>query len=209
MDRLRELLTEEADVDKSLIQDLPEEESKDHEFIEVISYSVEEGLETASRKLNAGVSDLEYEILGKGSKGFLGIGKKPFRILIKRILPQVSAELQELSDITQKMAKGEIIQDMDGSFKVRVTKKGIMLIVNSPKGKGRRISLQEVQNAIYQKQILDSDARLIEQTVTVAKGEPVKIGEWKPNPELDGKFSTEITDDEMKAYLTIIPPRRN
>ncbi len=209
MDRLKELLTEETDTDAGLMPEVAEEESKDHEFIEVISYSIEEGLETASRKLNAGIADLEYEILEKGSNGFLGIGKTPFRILIKRTPLQVAEELQELTDITQKMAKGEIIQDMDGSFKVRVTKKGVMLIVNPPKGKGRRISLQEVQNAVYQKQILNCDPKLIEQIVTKAKGEPVKISEWKPNPELDGKFSIEIPDDEMKAYITIISPRRN
>ena len=33
-----------------------EEENTDHEFIEVISYSIEEGLETASRKLDSGIA---------------------------------------------------------------------------------------------------------------------------------------------------------
>ncbi len=205
MDRLKELLSDDV-----VEPDLPEESSEEdeHQFVEVISYSVEEGLETASRKLNAGISDLEYEILERGSNGFFGIGKKPFRIMVKCTASKVSEELQQLTDLTQQMAKGEIDQDKDGSYKVRITKQGVMVIVTSPKGKGRKISVQEVQNVLYQKQILNPDQTLIKKIVEQAKGEPVKIGDWQPNPEYDGKFSVEVSEDEMKVYLTLIPPRK-
>lgn len=206
MDRLKELLTEEADSEVMGAEETPEEDSAD--FIEVISYSIEEGLETASKKLNASIADLEYEIMEKGSNGFLGIGRKPFKILVKYTAPKISDELQQLTNMTKKMAKGEVIQDMDGSYKVRITKNGVMLIVSKPKGKGRKISLQEVQNALYQRQILNPDQDLIKKIVDQAKGEPVKVGEWEPNPEYDGKFSIEISEDEMKVYLTLIPPRK-
>ena len=69
MDRLKELLTEESD-EEAILSQSPSEENNNHELIEVISYSIEEGLETASRKLNASIADLEYEIIEKGSSGF-------------------------------------------------------------------------------------------------------------------------------------------
>ena len=54
MNRLKELLAEDIEEEaggQSLADALEaEEENKDHEFIEVISYSIEEGLETASRR---------------------------------------------------------------------------------------------------------------------------------------------------------------
>ncbi len=162
MDRLKQLLTEEAEEELSSTQDITGEENSEHEFIEVISYSIEEGLETASRKLNAGIADLEYEIIEKGSNGFLGIGKKPFNILVKRSLPQVSEELQELTSMTSKMSKGEIIQDMDGSYKVRVTKKGFMLTVKLPQAKGRRVSIEERKNELYQNQIQTVNDHMIQ-----------------------------------------------
>ncbi len=205
MDRLKELLTEDAAVQESS-SGIPEDEGDD--FIEVISYSIEEGLETASKKLNVGIADLEYEILDKGSNGFLGIGRKPFKLLVKSSASKVTEELQELTSMTQKMAKEEIIQDIDGSYKIRIIKNGIMVIVKPPIGKGRTISLQEVQNALYQKQILNPDENLIKKIVDEAKGEQVKIGQWQPNPEYDGKFSVEVSEDEMKAYMTLIAPRK-
>lgn len=205
MDRLKELLMDES-------EELPppaSEQSINEEYIEVESYSIEEGLETASRKLKANIADLEYEILEKGSPGFLGIGRRPYRILIKRSIPKIPEELMEVSKLTKKAPEEMIPQDVDGSFKIRVTKNGIFLIVNPPKGKGRRISVQEVQNALYERQIVDVDPKLIQNIVEKAKGEPVKIGEWQPNPEYDGKMSLEVSEDEMKVYLTLIPPRRN
>lgn len=205
MDRLKELLIEDV-AGQEPSSDIPEDEGSN--FIEVISYSIEEGLETASKKLNIGIADLEYEILDKGSNGFLGIGRKPFKLLVKSSASKVTEELQELTSMTQKMAKVEVIQDIDGSYKVRITKNGIMVIVKPPIGKGRIISFQEVKNALYQKQILNPDENLIKKIVTEAKGEPVKIGEWQSNPEYDGRFSVEVSEDEMKAYMTLVAPRK-
>ncbi len=42
-----------------------------------------------------------------------------------------------------------------------------------------------------------------------ADSKPFKLGEWQPNPEYDGRLAVEISDDEMKAYLTLVQPRRN
>lgn len=206
MDRLKELLSAEE------TETAPEgQEDGSAEYLEVIAYSIEEGLETASRRLGAGIADLEYEILEKGSNGFLGIGKKPFRLLIKRSVPEIPLELQQLTRMTEKQAREEkkAVEDRDGYFKLRATKKGILLIVHPPKGRGKRVSFQEVQNAVYQRQLTDVDPKVLQRIVERPDGRPLKLGEWQANPELDGKFSLEVTDDEMKAFLTLIPPRRN
>lgn len=207
MDRLKALLSNEIQGDFEETPSSTEEAST--EYIEIISYSVEEGLETASRKLNASISDLEYDILDKGSDGFLGIGKRPYRLLIKRTLPKVPEELEHLAKITQKVEKGEKPEEKDGYFKIRTTRNGIMLFVHAPKGRGRKVSLQEVQNALYQRQLLNVDQEAVQRIVNRADGKPLKLGDWQPNPEYDGRLAIEISDDEMKAYLTLVQPRRN
>ena len=202
MNRLKELLLDEP-------EEIESSESENLDYIEVLSYSIEEGLENASKKLKVGIADLEYEILERGSPGFLGIGRKPYRLLVRATTPKVPTEILEL---TKKVSKGievTIPQDVDGTFKIRVTKRGIFLIVTKPKGKGRKVSVQEVLNALYDKQIVNIDQNLIQSIVEKASGEPVKIGEWAPNPEYDGKMNIEISNDEMKVFLTLIPPRRN
>ncbi len=52
--------------------------------VEVFADSVKQGLALASRELNLDISLLDYEILEKGTGGFLGIGRKPYHILVKR-----------------------------------------------------------------------------------------------------------------------------
>lgn len=200
MDRLKELLKDD-------FEDI--ESEPEYDYIEIESYSIEDGLENASRKLKANIADLEYEILERGTSGFLGIGRKPYRLLVKKTVSKVPSELLELTKGLTPEIQVTIPKDVDGTFKIRVTKRGIFLTVTKPKGKGRRISLQEVQNALYEKQIVNVDPKLIQSIVEKASGEPVKIGEWTPNAEYDGKMNLEISNDEMKVYLTLIPPRRN
>ncbi|MDD5067585.1 MAG: FapA family protein [bacterium] len=209
MDRLKALLNTEEEQAEGL---LPEEKQTDDSsnYIEIIAYSIEEGLETASRKLNSGIADLEYEILEKGSNGFLGIGKRPFRLLIKRTMPAIPEELQKLTRLSDRTERDEKkIENRDGYFKIRATRKGIMLIVYPPQGRGKKVPYQEVQNAVYQRQLMDVNAQTIQKVVERPDGRPLKLGEWQANPEFDGKFSIEMSDDEMKAYVTLIPPRRN
>lgn len=207
MDRLKELLSdEEVSETAPLLQTSPIDQNS--EFVEIYAYSIEEGLEKASKRLNTSISDLEYEILEKASNGFLGIGRKPFRLLIKRTISQVPEEVQKLDALTGKMARGGIIENMDGYYKIRITKRGILLGVFKPKGRGRTIALQEVQNALYQRSITNVDQNLIQNIVKQAKGEYVKIGGWTANPELDGKFAIEVSEDQMKAYLRLVPPRK-
>jgi spoIIIJ-associated protein len=51
-------------------------EEKDMEFIEVSAKTVDEALTEASVKLGIPSSEIEYEVIEKGSTGFLGIGSK-------------------------------------------------------------------------------------------------------------------------------------
>lgn len=51
--------------------------------IEIVGKKLAEAVEIGAEKLGVGLNDVEYEIIDEGSKGFLGIGARPSKILIK------------------------------------------------------------------------------------------------------------------------------
>ncbi len=95
----------------------------------------------------------------------------------------------------------------DGSFKIRVTKSGIYLIVNPPSGGGQPAGLGDVNNRLFAMRISNADMKKVEKEVGRPSGKRVKIGEWMPNAEYDGSMTVEISEDEMKTFVHFVPPR--
>ena len=48
--------------------------------IEITGKSLNDAVDAACAKLEVGINDIEWEVLEEGSKGFLGIGSKPYKI---------------------------------------------------------------------------------------------------------------------------------
>jgi spoIIIJ-associated protein len=59
-------------------------EEKDMEYIEVSAKSVEEALTEASIQLGIPSNEIEYEVMEKGSNGFLGLGSKKATIKARK-----------------------------------------------------------------------------------------------------------------------------
>lgn len=51
--------------------------------IEQTGKTISEAVESACIKLGVGLSDVEYEVLDEGSKGFLGIGARPAKVIVR------------------------------------------------------------------------------------------------------------------------------
>lgn len=180
----------------------------DENAVEVRADSVKQALELAARDLGIDVSLLDYQILEKGTRGFMGIGRLPYRVLVSPLVGlREQGELEELERKLSREHAGGAKADVDGSFTVRVTKNGIWLTVTPSRGKGHPVTLEDVNNKLYSMKIMPDDPARIEKEVGKATGKPVKIGPWKPNPEYDGSMSIEITEDEMKAFVHFVPPR--
>lgn len=180
--------------------------------VEVLADSVRQALDLAARELGVDVSYLDYEILEKGSSGFFGLGRLPYRVLV--IPSERGREAVELAELERKLHKDHIAEidvvrskNADGSFKVRVLKSGIWLTVEPPRGSGLKVDLTAVQNRLYGMRITPDDDTVVEQAVKKASGKPVKIGRWMHNAENDSAMSVEVTEDEMRAYVHIAPPR--
>ncbi|MGQ9842511.1 MAG: FapA family protein [Spirochaetota bacterium] len=196
---------------KDLLKTIQDDESSENE-IEVYADSVKQALELAASELGVDISELDYQILEKGTSGFMGIGRQPYRVLVRPIITEkeedfleIEQKLHSMPDVDLRVK--DVPKNVDGSAKMRITKTGIWLTITPPKGNGRRVDLSDISNKIYALRIQNADMSKIEREVRNPSGKPVKIGDWIPNPEYDGTMTIEITDDEMKAFVHFVPPR--
>ncbi|HOO71875.1 MAG TPA: FapA family protein [Spirochaetota bacterium] len=198
---------------KDLFMDISEgEDHPDENAVEVFADSVRQALEMASRELSLDVTMLDYQILEKGTSGLFGMGRKPYRVLISP--HSTSPQHADLEEIEMKLS-GEHIpsvtieekKNADGTCKIRVTKTGIWATVVPPRGNGKALSLDEINNKLYSMRITSHDASRLAKEVTRPSGKPVKIGQWLPNPDFDSSMRVEISEDEMRAFVHFIPPR--
>ena len=86
------------------------------EYKEYSAKTVEEALTNASMELGVASTDLEYEVIEKGSNGFLGIGSKPAIIKAKKkdsFVDEVQSYLENLFKAMDIEAKITVDYDIE------------------------------------------------------------------------------------------------
>ncbi len=182
-------------------------DDKDKQYATVSGSSLEDALREASVELSLPIKKIEYEVLEKGSAGVLGVGKKPFLILA---YPQ--AERQEVSeeDSVLDMDFGfdgdSEAKDLPGRALVRLTPDGVLLKVTKPTGSGPKVTERMAVEMIRQRTDAKIDTGAVAKIVRLADEQWVPVAEVDYDPAKDAILSVEITDSEMKALLTALPP---
>ncbi len=120
------------------------DDRSDENAVEVYADSVAHALELASKDLGIDVTLLDYQIIEKGTRGIMGIGRVPYRVLVTPLADR--AEQAELSALERKLTREHTASispkaDADGTFHVRVIRSGIWLTVTPPRGKGAPVTL--------------------------------------------------------------------
>ena len=82
------------------------------EYIEVSAKTIDDALTEASIKLGTTSDKLEYEVIDKGSNGFLGIGSRDAVIKVKMAEASVEDEIREFLDSVFKAMKLEVTIDI-------------------------------------------------------------------------------------------------
>ena len=181
--------------------------------IEVYADSVKQALELAARELGKDISMLDYDILAKGTAGILGMGRQPYKLLVRPI--SSGDEHDDLQELERKLSSHvpEIAineaRDIDSTFKIRVSRSGIWLTVIPLKGKGKTLDATQINNKLYSMRIMNADNGAIEKAVKKSNGKPIRIGESSSNPDLDSRMTVNVTEDEMRVYVHFVPPRFN
>jgi uncharacterized protein (DUF342 family) len=198
---------------KDLLNIISVDDANHENELEVYADSIKQALELAATELNVDVASLDYEVVEKGTKGFLGFGRQPYKLYVH---PEVIVdEFAELSGLDTKLSQKPISdiklemlhESPDGSYKVRVTKTGIWLTVTPAKKKGKPVKLTEVKNRIDMMRIENYDMNRLEKEVARPSAKPVRLGDWFPQPEFDGSMHVEVAENEMAVHVHFNPPR--
>ena len=94
------------------------------EYIEVSAKTIDDALTEASIKLGTTSDKLEYEVIDKGSNGFLGIGSRDAVIKVKKAEASVEDEIREFLDSVFKAMKLEVTIDIKVEMGVLIGKRG-------------------------------------------------------------------------------------
>ena len=127
LDKLREDMRNKYAIDKEIRQ------------VEVMADTIDECLADAAVQLDSKVSNLQYEVVERGSDGFLGMGKKHWTLRIYQDPTTVVKAKKLASDgliIDDEEEEQVQIQNRDGLFYVRHFASDIVLKVIPAIGEG-------------------------------------------------------------------------
>lgn len=179
-------------------------------MVDVNADTIDEALADAAVQLNTKVTNLQYEIIEKGNDGFLGLGKKPWKIKIYQDPTTINKERKLASDglvISDELEDEALIKDQDGLFYVRHFGNDIMLKIVLPIGKGEPIEVKDVLDEIKRPDTLEFDEGLIKKYVKQGTSNEYNcVGKYKHVAAGDVSVVVDITKDEMKASILVAEP---
>ncbi len=176
--------------------------------VTVSGETLEDALEQASVELGLPMKRVEYEVLERGTRGMMGVGRKPFLILAYPTQQRTGDDAEESSpeiDLSL-LAEEEVDSDRDGEVFVRLTPDGIMLKVTKPVGDGTKATERQAMEKLLERVDDGIDKGRVAKAVKLAQGEFIKVGDFEYDPSADASLSVELADNEMKAYLKAYPP---
>jgi uncharacterized protein (DUF342 family) len=183
------------------------EEDSDKKSLAVEGKSLEAALADAAMQLSAPLSRVEYEVMEKGSAGVFGVGAKPWKIkasvAVKKQEVEVSASFPE---DYERLEEIPAVKDLDGECFVRLSPDGALLKVSAPVGRGKKANERQAIEALQARAVREYDPNLVKEAVHQASGEYVKVGEFISNPMNDALLAVDVTDQEMKASVSLTPP---
>ncbi len=198
LEKLREDMNTLLQVDKNL------------HFVEVNADTIDEALADAVVQLDTKLSNLHYEVVEKGSDGILGLGKKPWKIMVYQD-PSTVKKTQRLAseglfDMDEEGEEAKIV-NRDGLYYIRHFKSDIMLKVILPLGEGMPIEVKDVLDEIKRPDTINYDEELIKKYIkSGTDNDYCVVGAYKHVPAGDVVIGVEVTKDEMKGSIVVSPP---
>lgn len=183
---------------------------KDLHMVDVRADTIDEALSDASVQLNTKISNLQYEVVERGSDGFLGIGKKPWFLKIYQDPNTITKATVKASDgliIDDDGEETNLVKNQDGMYYVRHFGSDIVLKVLLPIGEGTPVELRDVLEDIKRQDTVDYDESLVKKLVkNGTDGQYTTVGQYKHIQGADALISVDVTKDHMKCYLVASGP---
>ena len=183
---------------------------KDLHMVDVRADTIDEALSDASVQLDTKISNLQYEVVERGSDGFLGIGKKPWFLKIYQDPNTITKATVKASDgliIDDDGEEANLVKNQDGMYYVRHFGSDIVLKVLLPIGEGTPVELRDVLEDIKRQDTVDYDESLVKKLVkNGTDGQYTTVGQYKHIQGADALISVDVTKDHMKCYLVASGP---
>lgn len=198
LDIIRKDMKKLLDVDESL------------NYVDVLADTLEEALADAAVQLDTRVALLEYEVLERGSKGFLGFVKKNWKIRAYEIASSVikKKKANSTDSFDDEDLEGEVVlQDKDGVFFVHRFASQLNLKVILPVGNGESVNIKDVLAQLNRSDTVKIDENAVKEALkTGTDNKYVVVGQYQHNPAGDALISVEISPDEMHGTITVSSP---
>ena len=198
LEKLREDMNTLLQVDKNL------------HFVEVNADTIDEALADAVVQLDTKLANLHYEVVEKGSDGILGLGKKPWKIMVYQDPSTIKKSTKLTSEglfDTDEETETAKITNRDGLFYVRHFKSDIMLKIILPLGEGIPVEVKDVLDEIIRPDTISFDEELVKKCVkSGTDNDYCVVGQFKHVPAGDVVIGVEVTKDEMTGSIVVSPP---
>jgi uncharacterized protein (DUF342 family) len=196
-------------VDFVQLQDIVREQLEQDRAIRAIEASgatLETAVSEAALLLGIPVRRLEYEIAEKGSAGFLGTGKKDWKIRAYERISETKEKTTEDFFDAIVAEKALVVETKDGDVFVQLHAEGVFLKVLAPAGKGKKVTEADAMQALQKRGIKNADAAAVSAAVRDAAGDYVRVADFAHRPVNDSMATVEIAEGEMQAFLQVLPP---
>jgi len=192
--QLQEIIKEQLEQDRAI------------KSIDASGPTLEAAVNEAATMLSTSIRKLEYEIIERGSAGFMGAGKKDWVIRAYEHVSKGKKKSAAKSIVDEDTEAAPVIIDKDGDAFVQCWPDGVYLKVIPPVGNGKKIYSAYAAQVIHNKGIEDFDHSMVENLVNDASAMYVKIADFTHLAINDSMASVEVDDSEMHVYLTVLPP---
>jgi uncharacterized protein (DUF342 family) len=174
--------------------------------VEVSGATLEIAVSEAATLLDVPVRRLEYEVTEKGFSGFLGTGKKDWKIRAYERVRSRKKDSQEAVPEQEEEIEEVSSNDREGEAFVQLRPEGAFLKVVPPLGRGSPIENAHAMEALNSRGVEGIDEELVSKAVNECDGIYVKVGDFEHQSANSSSLTVDITEDEMKVYIRLTPP---
>lgn len=184
------------------------EEDKSRVFVEASGTSLEEAINSAAIQLGVKVNFVDYEIIQKGKSGFFAIMPRDWKIIAyKNYAVEQGDSVGTSTDfVVDSVTEALREENVDGQAFICRFKAGVFLKVTPPVGNGRKIKVDDVFEKFRSLNLPVPEEKVLMPVIKNATGEYVQVAPYDHNPVNDAMITVNISDDQMSAYIYVIPP---
>ncbi|MBQ7613354.1 MAG: DUF342 domain-containing protein [Spirochaetaceae bacterium] len=184
------------------------EEDANRFFVEASGASLEEAISSAAIQLGVKPQFVDYEIVERGKSGFFTINPRDWKIIGYKTK---NADLIIASQETGEQILSEAVEasknnTVDGQAFICCLETGIYLKVVAPEGNGRKIKIDDVIEKFKVRSLPLPPETVLLPIIKEANSEYHRVAKYMRVAANDATITVNISDDEMSAYLYVLPP---